>query len=84
MNNNLKKNKVVLITGSSKGIGASLVNYFARNKYLTVINYSKSKDYAEKLYKDIEKKVDKKYLLLCKADVSNRKEVNTMFKKIIV
>ena len=53
MNTNLKKNKVVLITGSSRGIGASLANYFATNKYYTVINYSKSKDEAVKLYKNI-------------------------------
>ena len=68
MNTNLKKNKVVLITGSSRGIGASLANYFATNKYYTVINYSKSKDEAVKLYKNISKIIDKKYLLLCKAD----------------
>ena len=55
MNTNLKKNKVVLITGSSRGIGASLANYFATNKYYTVINYSKSKDEAVKLYKNISK-----------------------------
>ena len=83
MNTNLKKNKVVLITGSSRGIGASLANYFATNKYYTVINYSKSKDEAVKLYKNISKIIDKKYLLLCKADVSIRNDVKKMYKKII-
>ena len=83
MNTNLKKNKVVLITGSSRGIGASLANYFATNKYYTVINYSKSKNEAEKLYDNISKIIDKKYLLLCKADVSIRNDVKQMFKKII-
>ena len=83
MPTNLKKNKVVLITGSSRGIGASLANYFATNKYHTVINYSNSRDDAEKLYDTISKIVDKKYLLLCKADVSKRNDVKKMFNKII-
>ena len=83
MSDNLKKNKVVLITGSSRGIGASLATYFAKNKYYTVINYSNSKNDAEKLYDSISQIVDKKYLLLCKADVSKRNDVNKMFKKII-
>ena len=80
---NSKYNKVVLITGSSRGIGASLATYFAKNKYYTVINYSNSKNDAENLYESISKIVDKKYLLLCKADVSKRNDVNKMFKKII-
>ena len=80
---NSKYNKVVLITGSSRGIGASLATYFAKKKYYTVINYSNSKNDAEKLYESISQIVDKKYLLLCKADVSKRNDVNKMFKKII-
>ena len=83
MTYNSKYNKVVLITGSSRGIGASLATYFAKNKYYTVINYSNSKNDAEKLYDSISQIVDKKYLLLCKADVSKRNDVNKMFKKII-
>ena len=83
MTYNSKYNKVVLITGSSRGIGASLATYFAKNKYYTVINYSNSKNDAENLYDSISKIVDKKYLLLCKADVSKRNDVNKMFKKII-
>ena len=65
MTYNSKYNKVVLITGSSRGIGASLATYFAKNKYSTVINYSNSKNDAENLYDSISKIVDKKYLLLC-------------------
>ena len=83
MSDNLKKNKVVLITGSSRGIGASLANYFATKKYYTVINYSNSKNDAVKTYNNISKIVDKKYLLLCKANVSVRHDVKKMFKKII-
>ena len=35
--------KVVLITGASRGIGASAAKEFARNGYNVVINYFNSK-----------------------------------------
>ena len=43
--------KVVLITGASRGIGASAAKEFARNGYNVVINYFNSKEKALSLKK---------------------------------
>ena len=41
------KNKVVLVTGSSRGIGASLARGFAREGATVVVNYLQNKAAAE-------------------------------------
>lgn len=74
-------NKVVLITGSSRGIGASIAEYFAKNNYNIIINYftgpdSEAKNVYEKLTKDY--KVD---VLIIRADVSNEADVKKMVKQ---
>lgn len=58
MSNPLKpgslKNHVVLVTGSSRGIGASTVRYFAEAGADVVINYRNKAARAEKLGKELE------------------------------
>jgi len=75
--------KVILITGSSRGIGANLIENFAKNDYKVAINYSKSENEANELYKKIIKISGKDSVLCIKADVGNRSNVNDMFDKII-
>ena len=41
--------KVVLVTGSSKGIGKATIIEFASKGYKVVINYNNSKDEANEL-----------------------------------
>ena len=77
------ENKVAIVTGGSKGIGASIVKKLAQNGYIVVLNYNKS----EKEAKEIENKYDNVYAY--KADISNYDEVKALvdftinkFKKI--
>lgn len=74
--------KVVLVTGSSKGIGKATIIEFASKGYNVVINYNNSKSEAEELKKYVEEKYNIKALTL-KADVSSENEVKEMIEKII-
>lgn len=75
-------NKVVLVTGSSRGIGKAIVTDFAQNGYDVVINYIKEDNQAKKLKKKLEKDYNIKALTI-KADVSNENEVQKMIDTII-
>ena len=41
--------KVIVVTGSSRGIGAALIRRFADEKAKVVLNYCNSKDFAEEV-----------------------------------
>ena len=71
--------KVVLVTGSSQGIGASLAKYFFKQGANVIINYNRSKNKAISVCESFG---DEKKYLVVKADVSNYEEVRTMFAKI--
>lgn len=43
------KDKVILVTGSSRGIGASIAQSFAKEGALVVVNYLQSEEAAEKV-----------------------------------
>lgn len=70
--------KYVLITGGSQGLGASIVNVFAANKYNIIIGYLNNKYKALKLCD----KVNSKYNVNCiasKIDITCKKDVKNMF-----
>ena len=50
------KNKVAVVTGASKGIGASIARYFAAEGAKVVVNYASSKEDAEKVVQAITDK----------------------------
>ena len=75
-------NKTVLITGGSRGIGASTARVFAKNNYNVIINYNNNKEKATKLSYELENTYNVKTLVI-KADVSNEKEVINMVEKSI-
>lgn len=71
----------VLITGASKGLGASISKIFAKNGDNIIINYNKSGDAANLLKKELEDKYNSKVLLV-RADISLENEVKNMFDAI--
>lgn len=75
-------NKVVLVTGSSKGIGKATIIEFAKVGYDVIINYNNSKQEAMDLKEYIENNFNVKALLI-KADVTNEEEVKNMVITII-
>lgn len=70
--------KVVLITGSSRGIGRAAAELFARNGYKTAINYYKSEDKALELAENL--KSEGYCASVFKCDVSDLNQVQDMVK----
>lgn len=74
-------NKVVLITGSAKGIGKAIALELAKNQYDIVINYFSS----EKEALELKKTIIEDYGVRCiaiQADVSKEEQVDTMIAQI--
>ena len=71
--------KTVLITGSSRGIGAQTAIKFAENDYNVIINYKNSKQNALDLLNEIRKKGVESIAL--KADVSDFQEAQNLVTK---
>lgn len=74
-------NKIILVTGASRGIGREIAYTLAKEGNTVIANYNKSKNMAESL-----KKIAKNENLnidIYKADVSNREEVKEMINYIL-
>ena len=79
---NTNEERVILITGSSSGLGAALIENFAKKGFGAVINYI-IEDEAQALYDRLAKEVGESKLMKYKADVANREQVRAMFDAII-
>ena len=75
--------KTVLVTGASRGLGASIARVFAKNGYNVIINYKKSSTLAKDLKKELEDAYKIKVLLL-RADISKEEEAKKMFQNIAI
>lgn len=76
------KDKVVLVTGSSRGIGREIVYQFAKCGAKVIINYNNSKNSALELKNNIDNEFNTDSLVI-KCDVSKQDEVNDMISKIV-
>ncbi|MDP1722006.1 MAG: 3-oxoacyl-ACP reductase family protein [Candidatus Gottesmanbacteria bacterium] len=73
------KDKVTIITGSSRGIGRATALLFAQEGAKVVINYIKEKKQAE----EVEKIIGKNNCLLVQADVSTEEGVKKLVEETI-
>lgn len=69
--------KVAVVTGASKGIGASIATHLADEGASVVVNYSSSKSGADKVVKEITGKGGK--AIAVQANVSNPEEIKKLF-----
>ncbi|MBM7652113.1 3-oxoacyl-ACP reductase [Neobacillus cucumis] len=75
------KDKVVLVTGASRGIGAAIAKKFAAEGSFVIVNYLKNQQLAENLVKEIE--LSGGQGLALQADVTDKDQVNKMVEIII-
>jgi 3-oxoacyl-[acyl-carrier protein] reductase len=75
------KNKVILVTGSSSGIGQNIAIRFAKEGAKIVVNYHINKKGGEETVKKIKSLGGN--VLLIQADVSKTEDVDRLFKAVI-
>lgn len=74
---NKLENKVAIVTGASKGIGAAIAKHLAAAGAKVVVNYASSKEGADKVVKDIVNNGGT--AIAIQADVSNETDVARLF-----
>jgi len=71
------KDKVAVVTGASKGIGASIAKYLAAEGASVVVNYGSSKAGADKVVSEITASGGK--AVAVQADVARKSEIDRLF-----
>lgn len=74
------KRDTVLITGSSRGIGACCAKLIAKENYNVIIHYEKNEIKAKEVFDEIYSY--NKNILMIKADLRSSKQIDEMFMKI--
>src|SRR5690554_7415623 len=73
----MNSNKVAIITGASRGIGAATAKLFAANGFAVCINYVSNDEAAKEVADEIEQTGGR--CIIHKADISNETEVLELF-----
>ena len=73
------KNKVAIVTGASKGIGASIAKYFATEGAKVIVNYASNKEDADKVVKVITDNGGT--AIAVQGDVSKKSDVTRLFEE---
>lgn len=73
--------KTIIVTGGSRGIGAEIVTFLAKENYNIVLNYNKSEEIAKKMKEEFTKLG--KTVEIFRADVSKREEVKKLVDFVI-
>jgi 3-oxoacyl-[acyl-carrier protein] reductase len=81
MTTQLLQNKVALVTGGNRGIGAAVAKVFAGHGATAVVNYNRSREPAEQVVSAITTAGGR--ALACQADVTDREQVERMVQDII-
>lgn len=69
-------NKVIVVTGGARGIGAEIVKLLADERYKVILNYNKSEMQAKEMKQELQKQG--KEIEIFKADVSKREEARKL------
>ena len=74
-------NKVIIVTGASRGIGRSIAKLLAENNHRVIANYNKSLSDALQLQKELkDKNID---IDIFKADVSKREDIKALIEFVL-
>lgn len=74
-------NKVILVTGGSRGIGANIVQELSKQGYTVIMNYNKSEEQANKIKNELGN--NGIHIDIVKADILKRNEVKNLINFII-
>src|SRR5258707_2059736 len=71
------RGKIAVVTGASKGIGASIAQHLAAGGAAVVVNYASSKEGADRVVAEIARKGGK--ALAVQANVSRKSDIERLF-----
>ena len=74
------KDKVILVTGSTSGIGRQIAKQLLENQANVIITYGHNEKMAEETMQELSKY--KENIFLIKADLSNANDVDMMFDEV--